>query len=107
MARFENKQGITDITMEKKIHNFCTIGKDWYTNNIDMYIEPDKLIPDYIEIDEALKELEGKELIIEDVVAAVVEILKEYEPSYIRVVSKVNDATHLPVTVEKSYMKTN
>lgn len=107
MARFENKQGITCITMEKKIHNFCTIGQDWYTNDIDISIEPDKVIPDYIEIDKSLNELEGKELIIEDVVASVVDILKEYEPLSIEVYSRVEDATHLPVTVSKMWYKEN
>lgn len=105
MARFENKQNITHIRMEKLIHNLCTIGQDWYTNRITMYLEPDKVIPDYIEIDKELNKLEGKELIIEDVVDKVVEILKEYDPLYISVVSEVEDATHFPVEVTKEYQK--
>lgn len=105
MARFENKQRISSITMKKLLHNLCTIGQDWYTNRLTIYIEPDKVIPDYIEIDEQLGVLEGKELVIEDVVASIVEILKQYEPNYISVTSEVEDATHLPVEVNKTYQK--
>lgn len=107
MARFENKQKIDCITMYKTLHNFCPLGQDWYTNRIRIEFEPNKTIPDYIEIDSALNELESKGLVIEDVVDKIVEIFVEYEPFSIKVVSKVDDATHLPVEVMKEWWNEN
>ena len=103
MARFENKYNITEIKMHKKIHNLCTIGQDWFTNNIEIIMIPDEIIPDYIEIDNSIQEIESKELVIEEVVYKIVEILKEYKPRYIKVISKVDDAMHLPVEVVAEY----
>lgn len=103
MARFENKYNIKTIKMYKKIHNLCTIGQDWFTNDIEIVFTPDKIIPDYIEVDNAIQELEAKELVIEEVVNNILEMLKEYQPKYISVKSKVNDAMHLPVEVEAEY----
>lgn len=40
MARFENKQNIGKITLFKKLHNYCSLGKDWYTNNLTIIIQP-------------------------------------------------------------------
>ena len=103
MARFENKYNITEIKMTKKIHNLCTIGQDWFTNNIEITFLPKDTIPDYIEVDKMVQSYEAKELVIEEVVNGILENLKEYNPSYINVVSKVDDAMHLPVEVVAEY----
>ena len=100
MSKFENNYSITKIKMSKKIHNLCTIGQDWFTNNIEIELIPNKTIPDYIEVEGAINEFEAKELVIEEVVYGILSKLEEYEPKYIKVVSKVEDAMHLPVEVE-------
>lgn len=106
MSKFKNVQGISGITMFTKLHCFCPLGKDWYTNNMEIYVIPDDTIPDYIEVEQEFKNnIEGKELLIEDAVSAVTDILKKYEPVYINVVSEVDDATHLKVKVNKEYSK--
>lgn len=105
MARFENKYNIKLIKMNKKIHNLCTIGQDWFTNNIEIEIIPDKVIPDYIEVEKEISKFESKELVIEEVVNGILEVMKEYEPKYIKVSSKVDDAMHLPVEVICEYEK--
>ena len=99
MASFENKYNISKIVLNKKIHNLCTIGQDWFTNNIQIEMVPIKTIPDYIEIDNMLATFEGKELVIEEVVYGILEELKKYEPAYVKVTSRVDDAMHLPVEV--------
>lgn len=102
MASFKNTTGITSITFEKLIHNFCPLGEDWYTNNIVVQMVPGDLLPDYIDIDAMFDEIDTKHLIIEEVVAQVFDYLKStYEPKYMKVTSYVDDAVHLPVTVEK------
>ena len=103
MARFDNNYNISSIKMTKKIHNLCTIGQDWFTNNIEITLVPDKTIPDYIEVDNMIQEFEAKELVIEEVVNGILENLKQYEPKYIKVKSVVNDAMHLPVEVEAEF----
>lgn len=103
MSSFKNDYNITKIKMNKKIHNLCTIGQDWFTNDIEIEFIPKDIIPDYIEIDKAIQDLEAKELVIEEVVNNILNELKKYEPSYIRVTSKVNDATHLPVEVTAEF----
>lgn len=101
MSKFENKQAISKITLFKKLHNYCTLGEDWYTNNLTIIIEPGKLIPDYIEIESELNTLEGKPLIIEDVVNEISNIVNKYEVKFAHIISEVDDATHLKVKVEK------
>lgn len=102
MAKFENNQNISGISFTKVIHNYCPMGKDLYTNNISVVMKPNKTIPDYIDIDKSINELEGKSLIIEDVVSNIYNMLiNEYEPIYVKVSSYVEDAVHLPVTVTR------
>ena len=102
MARFENAQQITKITLFKKVHAFCPLGNDWYTNNLTIIIEPGPYIPDYIEIEAEIQKLEGQNLIIEDIVDSISNILKEYEVKSANIISEVDDATHLKVRVEKT-----
>lgn len=101
MPRFENKQNISNITLFKKLHNFCPLGDDWYTNNLTIIMQPGEIIPDYIEIESEISKLESKSLVIEDVVSSIFEIINQYNPKKIKVISEVDDATHLKVKVEK------
>lgn len=99
----ENIQGITRIEYAIKSHNFCPIGQDWYTSNLKAVIEPDKQIPDYIELDNFVRNhIDKKEMIIEDAVATLFNhIQMQYKPKYLIVTNAVNDAKHSAVTVTK------
>lgn len=102
MARFENKQGISKICFKQNIQCYCPLGYDWYTNHITVEMVPGKVIPDYCELDDFTRGIAGKSLIIEDVVAQIWDhITIEYEPSFLRVTSDVDDAKHMPVSVTK------
>lgn len=103
MARFKNDYNITLIKMSRRLHNLCTIGQDWFTNNLEIEMIPGEIIPDYIEVDADIKKYEGLELIIEEVVNNILQDLKQYKPKYIKVTSKINDAEHLPVEVTAEY----
>ena len=103
MARFNNTYNISKIFMKKRIHNLCTIGQDWFSNNLEITMIPGNIIPDYIEIDEMVQKYDEKEYIIEEVIDKIIEELKEYKPKYVKVVSKVDDAKHLEVYVEGEY----
>lgn len=101
MVEVKNIQGITKITFMEKIHNYCSLGNDWYSNNLTIELEPNENIPDYVKVGKKIKALEEHNLIIEDVIMAVPKIIEEYKPKSYRIVSEVNDATHMPVKVEK------
>ncbi len=99
----ENTQGITQIIYKTKTKNYCPIGKDWYTSNIQVQIVPDKTIPDYIDLDKFVAEqISQKEMIIENVIDALYShISTEYAPKSLTVEIKVDDATHSEVIVTK------
>lgn len=99
----DNDFGIGKITIDCEARCYCPLGKDWYTNQFTIFLEPDKHIPDYCDIDKFVKsEIENKNFIIEKAVMVLHEYLTmTYEPKSCKVVSYAGDATHSPVTVEK------
>lgn len=100
----ENTQGITQIIYKAKTKNYCPIGRDWYTSNIQAQIEPDNIIPDYIDLDKFVAEqINQKEMIIEDVVNTLYNhISAKYKPKSLTITIKVDDAAHSEVVVSKA-----
>lgn len=101
----ENEPKVDEIIYEDTLINFCPIGKSLYRNNLTITIHPDKVLPDYIELHQEIRGLEGKNFIIEEAVDLVLEIVKRYEPHGARVTSVVDDANHPKVTISKSYTR--
>ena len=102
----ENTQGIDKITMRPVVHNKCVIGGDWYTNQLTIVFCPRRYYPDYMQVQEWLmKEVDGKDYNIEDVVSKVYHFLDRiYEPSSLEVTTEVVGCkTHFDVKVEKYY----
>lgn len=103
MSKFVNKQGITNIEITHNVQCYCPLGDDWYTNHLCIKLEGLNVIPDYCDVDDFIRSLSGKKLIIEDVVSLIYEyIVSEYNPEHINVESYVSDAKHMPVKVVKS-----
>ena len=66
MAKFENADGISSIKMDGvSVKCFCPIGKSMCTYNVTIEMEPDKWIPDYIEVGAMIQLLEEKEYTLE------------------------------------------
>lgn len=103
MQKLENKEQITKIEMFPIAHCLCVIGKDWYTINFTVTFEPLESYPDYMFVkDYITKEIEGKELNIEQAVNILYEYLKRYNPLKLTVSADVKDASsHFPVKVTK------
>ena len=100
--RFENTMNVRLITMKlRNLKIFCHIGKSWYTLNADVEFRPNKIIPDYIEVQNFLNEhIVNKELTIEVATANILDYLTtEYNPIDVTVKSNVNDAIHFEVEV--------
>jgi len=99
---FENKQGITKIEFCKDIKNYCPLGKDWYTSQLEVIVYPDKVLMDYCVVEKYIESLKNTELIIEDVVSKVYDYLYKYfKPKHLIVSVKATDAAHFPVCVTK------
>lgn len=104
MAKFKNEMGIGHIEFEHTIKCFCTIGKTLCTYIVFVEMEPTTYIPDYLEIQEALDELNNHWYTLE---AACAEILDrvaaqvENEYNHLKVVVSCYDARHFPAKVEK------
>lgn len=99
----ENNLGITQITLNKKIHAFCRLGKDWYTNQLTISFTPVNEIPDYVVLDKMIEAAcEQRDLIIEEVVAKVYSIIETLAPSAkdIYVASYVDDSIPKAVQVK-------
>lgn len=99
-----NDYGIDNIVIYLSSNNYCTLGRDWYTANIEVKIMPDKFIPDYCEVDKYIQdEVSGKHFIIEQVVEEVFKYFETtYNPLKLNVTVKTDNATHSAVEVSKS-----
>lgn len=102
MNVIENTYDLDMIETSHKIHAYCPIGQATYTGKINIQFTPDKVIPDYIELDKAIKELNDTKLLIEDMVNKICEIISKLEPISAVVTITVDDALHCPVKITKS-----
>lgn len=100
---FKNTQKIDTIEMFiKGARSFCPLGNASYTHNFMITMSPNELIPDYIFIDNWVKENfnENKPHIIEDAVKELADyLLNTYKLEYVRVRDLVKDAAHSTVIV--------
>ena len=104
MNRIDNKQDIKKITMCPTAYTKCVIGQDWYKNELEIEFVPALWYPDYMEVDEwIMKEIDGKELNIEDVVNIIYKKLSlEFYPKELKVTDHIKGCkTHFDVIVTK------
>ena len=51
---FANTYGLTKITVNKKIHTYCRLGGDIYTNQITLSFNPGSMVCDYVYLDKVI-----------------------------------------------------
>ena len=100
-----NMYHISKITIEKKVHCYCRLGGDVYTNNIVASFDPGDRICDYVYLDKAIEDTyEATDSLIEEVVNGIVYIILAQcpEATNIHVESTVTDSVpkNMPVKVE-------
>lgn len=103
--KIENRENITRIEMYPTAICRCKIGGDLYTNKFTVKFAPDKVYPDYMDVEKwILKNIDGKDLNIEEAVNLLYEYLQdEYKPAVLTVETSVEDVkTHFPVKVLKA-----
>lgn len=100
MARFENKMNISSLEMHPTVKCICTIGQTLCTYEMHIHFMPNRVIPDYLEVDEFINQMYGKEYTMEEAAAYVADYLfAEYAPVTVDVTLTCKDARHFPATV--------
>lgn len=102
MNKIENKEGVTEIVMHPVAYCKCAIGQDWYKCEFDAEFLPKEYYPDYMEVNDfVMREIDGKELNIEEAAKILYDHLMEYEPRYVCVTNHIkNCKTHFDVDVK-------
>lgn len=101
---FENSKGISRISMRRRFRAYCPIGEKWYSADVSIIVKNPFMIPDYCEVDKYVDDsVDGSEITIEDAVANIYDFVNSICESHslLGVVCNVEDAAHMPVTVEK------
>ena len=102
---FPNTYGVSKVTFDKKVHTFCRLGGDVYTNKIRAWFTPGDVMCDYVYLDKAIEErFEQSDSIIEEVLSGIVEIIKDQCPNAtnIHVEAYIDDSVpkDMPLWVE-------
>lgn len=101
MNRIENKENVSKIVMKPTAISKCKIGQDWYKMAFEIEFIPRDFYPDYIEVNDfVMKEIDGKELNIEEAAKMLYEMLSAYEPRSLKVTNHITGCkTHFDVDV--------
>ena len=102
MNGIPNKENATKIVMFPTAYTKCRIGRDWFFNRFEVIFIPKDFYPDYMKVDDFIqKNIEGKEMNIEEAAKTLYDYLKdEYKPSEVRVIDHIKDCkTHFDVDV--------
>ena len=104
MNKIKNTQKIAMITMNPTACTLCAIGQDWFKNELEIIFMPGDCYPDYMEVEDwIMKNIDGKELNIEDVVQKIYDFIAEtYQPKDLTVTDNVSGCkSHFNVSVTK------
>lgn len=101
MNKIKNIQNIKKIIIKPKVHCYCPLGKDWYDMQLYIKIKVADYYPDYCDIRTFINEkIQGKEMIIEDVLYTVKNFIETYEVKKVTVKGVVDMIdSHPPVEV--------
>ena len=101
MNKIDNMQGVKKIKMYPTACVKCALGQDWYKINFEVTFVPEGNYPDYTEVQEAImRDIDGKELNIEDAGENLFIFLSQYSPKSLEVVCHVKGCkTHFDVDV--------
>lgn len=100
MARFPNKDKVSNLHMYGiKRKFFCPIGQSVCTYVIEIDMEPDMIICDYLDVASFISNMK-MEYTLEGACGAICNYMAgEYQPYAVMVKVKCEDAKHMPVEV--------
>lgn len=101
---FPNNYGDLEIEVKKKVHTYCRLGGDVYTNNLTIRFLLGETQCDFVYLDKAIEErFEQSDSIIEEVIHGVFEIVKNQCPDVkeVLIISEVTDSVpkDMPVKI--------
>lgn len=98
----KNEYKVKEIIINERIRCYCPLGKDWYSGDLEAQIFVDEEIPDYLDVDNFIKnEIDGKAYIIEETAHMFYEyLMNTLHPVSLHVTATVKDATHAPVVIK-------
>lgn len=96
---FDNEQGITEIKLMGRVRHYCPMGDDWVSTDIEITVTDPATIPDYCDVTAHLKELDGRQIILENLCLDVHRFIKSQTQGYVIVTAKTKDAEHVPAQV--------
>lgn len=101
MKKLENIEKVKRIIMRPTACVKCQIGQDWYQCEFEVDFIPDEYYPDYMEVESfVIREIDGKELNIEQAAKILKDHLLQYEPKQITVTNHIHGCkTHFDVDV--------
>lgn len=91
------------VTVNKKVHTYCRLGGDIYTNQLTIKYRTGEHQLDFVYLDKAIDDmLEKTDSIIEEVLESVLEIVKNQliDAEYICVTAKITDSVPKDMPVE-------
>lgn len=91
------------VTVNKKVHTYCRLGGDIYTNQLTIKYKTGTHQLDFVYLDKAIDGmLEKTDSIIEEVLESVLEIVKNQliDAEYICVTAKITDSVPKDMPVE-------
>lgn len=98
----QNTQGITSTTFWHEAHCFCPLGKQHYSAMLRCEAMGFSEYPEFIELQNELKGLDGRTLTVEELVDYVYRVVSSsFAGGKARVRAEVPQGAHFAVTVEK------
>lgn len=102
MRTYEN-MGVNRMNISVPVTVFCPLGPNYYRAEVDIEMELNKVIVDFIDLENYFKkELNGKDLTTEELTVEIFNTLDEiYKPIHLKVTSHSNSHFELSITKEK------
>lgn len=99
MNKILNTEKITKIVMHPTACVKCKLGQDWAEHRFDITFVPREYYPDYAEVqDYIMRNIDGKELNIEQAIQNIYIFLTQYNPAQIVITDSVSRCkTHFDV----------
>lgn len=101
MNKLSNIEKVHEIIMKPTACVKCQIGQDWYQCHFEAIFIPGEYYPDYMEVqDYIMREIDGKELNIEQAAIMLKEYLLKYEPQEVKIINHITGCkSHFDVDV--------
>lgn len=97
----KNEHNVSKVKFVKKVRAYCPLGRQEYEADIECSVKCGDTIPDYLQLDAAISDIEGDMLTVEALARRVHDMtMKAFGGAQVETVASVGQSNHFPVTVE-------